>query len=246
MLLFLTAFFGFVPAPERLPEKAPSLACKIVNSYIGNVVDFEYTLEIKDKAPVWKYTAIDRSFRGLPFKPTKLTLQGEYEVQGDLAFFTVTSGGAGKFGLNFQRVKETIFFNRFFLQPDGRLAYVRQWFARRDGAWQPSRLVRLSFAPPDPKALKDDFGAVVTGQDVRWDDAGKQTVAPITLKLRYKRRDGLYFALEGDNPLAKTLPEVAPLIAVLLLRIEDGRVISAGPGRSINDLQGFVAPVAAP
>jgi hypothetical protein len=229
MLLFLTCCLA-VPVPERGVEKTPSIACKLENSYIGNVIDFQHTLEIRDKD--WSFVVLDRSV-GLPV-PRKTTTAGSYEIRGDLAFFTVDAGGEGKFGINFRRIKGVMYFDRFFPGDDGRLSYARQWFTQRDGKWVPLELRRLFFVAPNLKAVGHTLDLHFEGERTLWNDKGEPSTTRIDAKVAYK-------ALEGTNrfAVAGKLPSFLP--GDLSFSVDDGRITMAGPADHIRGMHGFGA-----
>src|SRR5687768_5933866 len=108
--LFAAGLLCAVPAPT-LPA-LPSLECKIERSYIGAILDFEFSLVIDgpDKR-TWKYHLINRDLT-LP-APLTTTVEGAYEVEGNVALFTVFGKDktpAARFGLNYQRHGKEVFF----------------------------------------------------------------------------------------------------------------------------------------
>lgn len=234
--MFVTLLAGFlisVPLP-KLPEQ-PSLECKIHRSYIGAILDHEYTLTIDgpDKK-TWQYRFEDRNVT-LP-APVKTVTEGTYEIDGGVALFTVLKDKApqARFGLNFRREDKEVFFDAFFPQKDSRMTYTRRWYEKDKDGFRLVESLTLTFAAPDPKTLGKVWDIHYQGEHVSADADGKLKKVEINHKEPYEQYQPNHYARKGTAaPPWWLTPE-------MLLVVREGRLVRVQRGHpTINDANGF-------
>jgi hypothetical protein len=223
-----------VPAP-KLPDGV-SLECKIHRTYIGAILDFEYSLTIggPDKK-TWRYEMIDRQIL-LP-NPVVTTTEGTYDVDGEIALFTVAATDktpAARFGVNFRRQDKEVFFDAFFPGKDGRMTYARQWHENRKDRWQLVESLTLSFIAPDAKSLPKTWEAHFRGEHAVIAEDGTFKKTAIDRREGYKEHSPKYYARTGDGAVPWWLsPE-------MLFDVRDGRVVRASfRPPTLYDANGF-------
>lgn len=224
-----------VAAPPVPPAEKPDISCELSGSYIGNAISPVFTLTItKPQKAEWTYSVSDNMFGTV--KRAKSEYRGTYEIDGDLAVFTgetvANKPHPVRFGLNYGFPDGKVAFDRLFPNDTGEFSYHRKWFRLQGKEWQPAEERQLTMTLPEK--ITDAFEVRWKGQRDRWQD-GKRTKEPIDVRLRYKRRQADWYALE--KPAER---KWAWLPGELILDRANGKVVSVTwSNRYIGDLRGF-------